>query len=117
MGTFDPRKVESIEYDFGKADPPVPLYDAAKGEYVDGEVCTVAGTVPEPTDAGLVDFMAAVDEVNADVNAGKATALDSRKRMTDAFVEHLRMPREHLDAIPPRHFREFRDFVVLELLP
>lgn len=117
MGKFDPSKVEAIEYDFREAEPPVPLYDATKGEYVDGEVVTVHGTVPEPTDAGLLAFMEAVDEVNADVAGGTASATDSRERMTAAFVEHLRVPKEHLDSLPPRHFREFRDFVVLELLP
>lgn len=111
MPKFDARRVESIDYDFTA----FPRYDADAGAWIDDEKCTAKGTVPEPTDASIVAFFAAVDVINADVATGKMDHAKSREKMTEILVEHLRIPAEHVNELGPRHFNEFRNYVSLAL--
>lgn len=108
---FDARRVETIDYDFTAFD----RYDAESGEWLEG-TCTAVGSVPEPTDEILDEFMNAVDAVNAKAQKRGITHAKSRELMTEAMVTHLRIPREHLNELGPRHFNEFRDYVVLSLM-
>lgn len=113
MAKFDPRKVEPIDYDFTDID----LYDAEAGTIgADGAKCSGEGTVPEPSGDALDALTEAVNAIRAKAGTKKGlTIVEARKLYTDAFVDILRIPREHVDELPPRQFNAFRDYLLGEL--
>lgn len=111
MAKFNPSKVQPIDYDFQA----IPRFDFESDDYVEGEYCRGKGRVREPRGEDLQKVLDVTDQIKERTLRDQITIQQARQELTDLFAETLQIPREHIDELPPRHFHEFRDFLVLEL--